>query len=105
MLLTCWICLLPRPPDPDPESTVPPVLGCPAVAEVTLTWPVIGSELTDPLGKVTRVPHPDVLIHATGLTKRFGEFTAVDGIDFELRRGEAFGFLGPTVRVSPPRCA
>jgi lipooligosaccharide transport system ATP-binding protein len=41
------------------------------------------------------VPDPDVLIYARGLTKRFGDFTAVDGIDFELRRGEAFGFLGP----------
>jgi lipooligosaccharide transport system ATP-binding protein len=35
------------------------------------------------------------LIVARGLTKRFGSFTAVDGIDFEVRRGEAFGFLGP----------
>ncbi len=38
---------------------------------------------------------PDVLARARGLVKRFGEFTAVDGIDFEVRRGEAFGFLGP----------
>jgi lipooligosaccharide transport system ATP-binding protein len=35
------------------------------------------------------------LIHASGLTKRFGAFTAVDGIDFDVARGEAFGFLGP----------
>jgi lipooligosaccharide transport system ATP-binding protein len=35
------------------------------------------------------------LIHARGLTKRFGSFTAVDGIDFDVARGEAFGFLGP----------
>jgi lipooligosaccharide transport system ATP-binding protein len=35
------------------------------------------------------------LIVARGLTKRFGEFTAVDAIDFEVHRGEAFGFLGP----------
>jgi len=35
------------------------------------------------------------LIHATGLTKRFGEFTAVDGIDFSVEQGESFGFLGP----------
>src|SRR4249920_624708 len=35
------------------------------------------------------------LVRATGLTKRFGAFTAVDGIDFEVRQGEAFGFLGP----------
>jgi lipooligosaccharide transport system ATP-binding protein len=56
---------------------------------------------------------PDVLVRARGLTKRFGSFTAVDGIDFDLFRGEAFGFLGPngagkssTMRmlgcVSPP---
>jgi lipooligosaccharide transport system ATP-binding protein len=35
------------------------------------------------------------LIHARGLTKRFGPFTAVDGIDFDVEPGEAFGFLGP----------
>jgi lipooligosaccharide transport system ATP-binding protein len=59
------------------------------------------------------VADPDVLIRARGLSKKFGEFTAVDGIDFELSRGEVFGFLGPngagkssTMRmigcVSPP---
>ncbi|RLC73918.1 MAG: ABC transporter ATP-binding protein [Chloroflexi bacterium] len=37
----------------------------------------------------------DSAIVARGLTKRFGNFTAVDGIDFEVRRGEIFGFLGP----------
>ena len=37
----------------------------------------------------------DALIHARGLTKRFGGLTAVDGIDFDVRKGEAFGFLGP----------
>jgi lipooligosaccharide transport system ATP-binding protein len=35
------------------------------------------------------------LISARGLVKRFGDFTAVDGIDVEVRAGEAFGFLGP----------
>jgi lipooligosaccharide transport system ATP-binding protein len=35
------------------------------------------------------------LISARGLTKTFGGFTAVDGIDFDVERGEAFGFLGP----------
>jgi lipooligosaccharide transport system ATP-binding protein len=53
------------------------------------------------------------LVHARGLVKRFGVLTAVDGIDFDVQRGEAFGFLGPngagktsTMRmigcVSPP---
>ncbi|HEY8092507.1 MAG TPA: ABC transporter ATP-binding protein [Acidimicrobiales bacterium] len=37
----------------------------------------------------------ETLVRAEGLTKRFGSFTAVDGIDFEVRQGEAFGFLGP----------
>ena len=55
----------------------------------------------------------EVLVRARSLTKRFGDFTAVDGIDFSIPRGEAFGFLGPngagkssTMRmvgcVSPP---
>jgi lipooligosaccharide transport system ATP-binding protein len=35
------------------------------------------------------------LIRARGLTKRFGEFTAVAGVDFDVAPGEAFGFLGP----------
>ena len=53
------------------------------------------------------------MIYARGLVKRFGNFTAVDGIDVDVARGEAFGFLGPngagkssTMRmigcVSPP---
>ncbi len=35
------------------------------------------------------------LIHARGLVKRFGDLVAVDGIDVDVRPGEAFGFLGP----------
>ena len=35
------------------------------------------------------------LIHARNLVKRFGDFTAVDGIDVDVQPGEAFGFLGP----------
>jgi len=41
------------------------------------------------------VPVDDPLITARSLTKRFGSFTAVDSIDFEIGRGESFGFLGP----------
>jgi lipooligosaccharide transport system ATP-binding protein len=39
--------------------------------------------------------HGDALVRARTLTKRFGSFTAVDGIDFDVRPAEAFGFLGP----------
>ena len=35
------------------------------------------------------------MIRARGLVKRFGDFTAVDGIDVDVAAGEAFGFLGP----------
>jgi lipooligosaccharide transport system ATP-binding protein len=39
---------------------------------------------------------PDApLIEARDLTKRYGDFVAVDGIDFAVARGETFGFLGP----------
>ncbi len=34
-------------------------------------------------------------ISVSNLTKKFGDFTAVNGISFEARRGEIFGFLGP----------
>jgi lipooligosaccharide transport system ATP-binding protein len=65
------------------------------------------------VAKVSDAEQPEVLVRAHGLTKRFGDFTAVDGIDFGISRGEAFGFLGPngagkssTMRmvgcVSPP---
>ncbi|HEY7626394.1 MAG TPA: ATP-binding cassette domain-containing protein, partial [Ilumatobacteraceae bacterium] len=53
------------------------------------------------------------LVSARGLVKCYGEFVAVDDIDFDVEPGEAFGFLGPngagkstTMRmigcVSPP---
>ena len=37
--------------------------------------------------------HP--ILQARDLVKRFGEFTAVDGVSFSIDRGESFGFLGP----------
>src|SRR2546422_5369996 len=37
----------------------------------------------------------DALVHARGLTKRFDKLVAVDAIDFDVQRGEAFGLLGP----------
>ena len=37
----------------------------------------------------------DVLVKAEKLTKKFGDLVAVDGIDFEIFKGESFGFLGP----------
>ncbi|HEY6593441.1 MAG TPA: ABC transporter ATP-binding protein [Asanoa sp.] len=69
--------------------------------------------MSHPLAKVGHVAIDHPLVGARGLVKRFGDFTAVDGIDVDVRTGEAFGFLGPngagkssTMRmigcVSPP---
>jgi ABC-2 type transport system ATP-binding protein len=40
-------------------------------------------------------PAQPALIEIDGLTKRFGAFTAVDHVSFQVRRGEVLGFLGP----------
>jgi lipooligosaccharide transport system ATP-binding protein len=53
---------------------------------VSSTLPAPSAPSTDPTTS---------LIHARGLTKRFGGFTAVDAIDFDVAAGESFGFLGP----------
>ena len=37
----------------------------------------------------------EVLVEATKLTKKFGDLVAVDAVDFEIYKGENFGFLGP----------
>ena len=37
----------------------------------------------------------DVMIEAKELTKRYGEFTALDRASFQVRKGEVLGFLGP----------
>ncbi len=87
------------------SETLPSLLSCPGTEAENR------SESVGKPGILHRVP--EVLVRARGLTKRFGSFTAVDGIDFDLYQGEAFGFLGPngagkssTMRmigcVSPP---
>ncbi len=38
---------------------------------------------------------PDPIVKAEGLCKRYRDFAAVDGVDFEISRGQCFGFLGP----------
>jgi len=50
--------------------------------------------------RAATTPAPDtgpshIAVSIRELTKRFGKFTAVDGISFDVSRGEVFGFLGP----------
>ncbi len=42
-----------------------------------------------------QINHNDPAIEVLGLTKKFGEFVAVNDISFEVPRGQIFGFLGP----------
>ena len=37
----------------------------------------------------------DITIQADSLVKKFGDFTAVDGVSFQVSKGEIYGFLGP----------
>lgn len=41
------------------------------------------------------MPDPDIVIETSELTRRFGHFTAVDRLTFDVRKGEIFGLLGP----------
>lgn len=52
------------------------------------------SSATHAAAKPLRDTGGEPVIVAEGLTKRFGDFTAVDRVDFTIRRGEIFGFLG-----------
>jgi len=45
--------------------------------------------------KASPSPVGEVVVEAAGLTKRYGEYAAVKGLDFRLRQGEIFGLLGP----------
>ena len=44
---------------------------------------------------MTKSSEPELVINAKGLRKTYGDFVAVEGINFEVKRGEAFGLLGP----------
>ena len=60
---------------------------------------MVANTSTDPEGaaatSVAAAPASESVITVSGLTKQYGEVQAVRGIDFEVARGETFGFLGP----------
>ena len=56
-------------------------------AEVPLVTRVAPEEVTQ--------PDAEAAISVRGLVKRFGDFTAVDSVHFDVQKGEVFGFLGP----------
>jgi ABC-2 type transport system ATP-binding protein len=53
------------------------------------------SQLTAPAPTAAGPLDPDAAVSVRGLAKRYGDVEAVRGVDFDVRRGEVFGFLGP----------
>ena len=51
--------------------------------------------MNNDLSSLVHRPSPDIAVHVSDLTKKFGDFTAVDRVSFRVRQGEIFGFLGP----------
>jgi len=49
-------------------------------------WAAVGDSMTD---------SSDIVLRVDGLTKRYGDITAVDDLSLAVRRGEILGFLGP----------
>ena len=59
-----------------------------------MTEPVIDEEMAA-LHRQMRAAEGETLLQATGLTVKFGGLTALDAVDFAIRRGEILGLIGP----------
>lgn len=46
---------------------------------------------------------PDISVSLQSVTKRYGSFTAVDDLSFDVAKGEIYGFLGPNGPARPHR--
>ncbi len=81
--------------------------GTPAELMTTTATPDLDAAFIELLPEARRAEHRDLVvpprpadapavtaIRAEGLTRRFGDFTAVDRVNFEIEWGEIFGFLG-----------
>ena len=59
-----------------------------------MTEPAIDEEMAA-LHRQVRAAEGETLLQATGLTVKFGGLTALDSVDFAIRRGEILGLIGP----------
>lgn len=76
---------------PDSTEIAPEALNAPQETNA----PQEAAPSEEPTTPEVYAPGPDIALGCRGLTKRFGDFTAVNGIDLDVKRGEIFGFLGP----------
>ena len=74
---------------PAADTAAPAAAGA-AISAAGGAAPVVRAQGSAPSGEPR-----ESLIRARALTKKFGQFTAVDGIEFDVAPGESFGFLGP----------
>lgn len=54
-----------------------------------------GLQTIEDLPTLVHRPSSDIAVNVTDLTRKFGDFTAVDHVSFRVKEGEIFGFLGP----------
>ena len=80
-------------PSPESEPTLEDVFVALMTGVQNVPHPASAAEPARPDTPAMRDGTP--VIEVNGLTKRFGAFTAVDGVTFAVRPGEIFGFLGP----------
>ena len=69
----------------------------------SITWRIMSSPTAPAVTPATPSTR-DVAIEAVDLVKRFGDFTAVDGVSFTVPQGSVLGLLGPNGAGKPPRC-
>ncbi len=80
----------------EPAENAPLVERVPLEEGVSSARPLATkAPVADEVSEPARTVDTAAAISVTGLTKRFGDFTAVDAIDLRVKRGEIFGFLGP----------
>ena len=83
---------------PNPPTNVPLDLSGDIPAEPP-TWESPSDATDQPIGAPTPMgdpgPSADAVITVRDLTKKYGQFTAVDGVAFDVPRGAIFGLIGP----------
>ena len=78
--------------------------ACHTVGRLAVPCAPMPDTLVSPAVSAPDTSATSSLIRARGLTKKFGEFTAVDAVDFDVAPGESFGFLARTAPARRPRC-
>ena len=77
------------------EEPAAPRAGAAAAVLVAVRRELTSNRLLGCRGERRRSPRPSLMLSVRGLTKRFGGFTAVNNVSFEVAKGEILGLIGP----------